>query len=69
MFVTRSLYLLTVLVMVSGVALAELRVPAFTGYIDPDPSGARVSETYAVLVCWLALFDSFAYVLEKRIEQ
>lgn len=48
MFVTRSLYLLTVLVMVSGAALAELRVPAFTGYIDPDPSGARVSEKRGV---------------------
>src|ERR1700722_1461522 len=25
-------------------AQAELRVPAFTAYLDPDPDGARVSE-------------------------
>ena len=40
----RSLCLLTVLAGIHGSVLAELRVPAFTAYIDPDPSGARVSE-------------------------
>ena len=27
-----------------AVAVAELRVPAFTAYLDPSPEGARVSE-------------------------
>src|SRR4051812_4310292 len=29
-------------------AKAELRVPAFTAYLDPDPRGARVSESSGI---------------------
>ena len=32
------------LCLASSVAVAELRVPAFTAYLDPSPEGARISE-------------------------
>lgn len=34
-----------VLLFVAAPALAELRVPASTAYLDPDPNGAKVSKT------------------------
>jgi len=37
------LFTLSVLVG-TGPARAELRVSAFTAYLDPDPEGARISE-------------------------
>lgn len=40
----RTNLLLAALVMWVGSARAELRVPAFTAYLEPDPGGARVSE-------------------------
>jgi len=41
----RSLFYLTLLLLVAGAAEsnAQLRVPACTAYLDPDPEGARVS--------------------------
>lgn len=40
--------LLTLLLLTSLPATAELRVPAFTAYLDPDPNGARVSERVGI---------------------
>ena len=36
--------LFTLSVLGTGPARAELRVSAFTAYLDPDPEGARISE-------------------------
>jgi hypothetical protein len=36
---------LAVLAALSLNAAAELRVPAFTAYLDPNPDGARVTNT------------------------
>ncbi len=40
-----KLTVLPLLLALSASALAELRVPAFTAYLDPDPNGAKVSKT------------------------
>src|ERR1700720_4031002 len=37
------LTLLVFILFILGPARAELQVPAFTAYLDPDPDGARVS--------------------------
>lgn len=42
---TRNPLALVVLSLVWTPAHAELRVPAFTAYLDPNPEGARVSES------------------------
>jgi hypothetical protein len=39
---------LLLLILALSNARAELRVPAFTAYIDPDPNGARVSSTSGI---------------------
>ncbi len=44
----KMLPLLTLLLLTSLPATAELRVPAFTAYLDPDPNGARVSERVGI---------------------
>lgn len=39
---------LTLLLATTVAAQAELRVPAFTAYLDPDPNGARVSSSSGI---------------------
>jgi len=39
---------MTILGWAFGAQASELRIPAFTGYADPDPGGARFSQRYGV---------------------
>src|SRR5678815_3777086 len=41
----KSIALAALLSLIASVARAEVRVPAFTAYTDPDASGARISQT------------------------